>query len=245
MASIESFRRHQRADKHRSLFLCSELSNLTAQQNPILERGCMTRKSYVMILTLILCGVLPGCFKAPRELQIAMQKQNKEIIQAKRFYNDAINKLFDAIERAQVHSVNELETVMINKYKFKKGQNPGTVASDDRLNVIFVGIETEIRSFATQRRVAIRKNIAEMKAKYLVLNQSMDNIEKINKEMATYIDSLIRYKKAQKALGETLLQKMQAIVPAPLPSVDSIGDLLTTLKSEFPKAAMGATPSNP
>lgn len=178
-----------------------------------------------------------GCLKAPIELQKAVQKQQEEIQQVRLFYNDAIEKLFREIEDLQIHYIDQFERALIAKYKFKRGENPGTVAPDDDLNVILVPIQGRIHNFAEERRAKVRENVSLMKKQYLALNQSIENIDTINRDLGAYIDSLIRYRKAQDALGETLAQKVQGIVPTKLPSLDAIGSLLKTFESEFAKAA--------
>jgi len=188
---------------------------------------------------------LGGCFKAPVELQRAVVIQQQEITQVKAFYNDAIQKLFDEIEQLQLHYVDQIEVGMIDKAKFKRGENPGTISSDDTLNVVFVPIQDRIHSFANEQRAKIRENIESARKQYLSLNQPINDIDSINKDLGAYIDSLIRYRRAQDALGQALLNKVNSIAPISLPSPASIGKLLDNVQSDFTKSAEVTSPSIP
>lgn len=66
------------------------------------------------------------------------------------------------LEELQLHYIDQFETAMISKYKFKRGENPGTVASDDDLNVVLVPIQARIHSFADEQRTKVRANVTEM-----------------------------------------------------------------------------------
>lgn len=206
----------------------------------------MNKRYYLSFLTILFSGTLVGCFRAPLELQQAIRTQHNEIVQVRAFYNDAVGKLFDEIEELQLHYIDQFESEMIAKYKFKRGGEPGgTVASDDDLNVVLVPIQARIHAFAEQRRALVRQNIANMKRQYLAMNQSLDNIDKVNQDMTVYVDSLIRYRKAQNALGQALLRKVSAITPANLPTPSAIGQSLKTFESDFAKAAQSFSPAQP
>lgn len=156
----------------------------------------MTRKTYLSILVVFLFGVLTGCFKAPRELQTAIQIQRDEIAKIKAFYNDAINKLFDEIQEVQLSHIDQFERAMVAKFKFKRGEmNTNIQDPNDDLNVIEVSMQDRIHAFAKERRENVRQNIASMRREYLKLNQSIDNVDRINQDIRAYIDSLIQYKK--------------------------------------------------
>lgn len=79
----------------------------------------------------------------------------------------------------------------------------------------------------------------------LRLEQSIDNIDRINQDIGAYIDSLIQYKKAQDALGEALLNKVNAIVPGACPAVSTVGGLLKTFEHEFTAAVQPPPSPNP
>src|SRR5215470_17406971 len=101
-----------------------------------------TMKNTRQITLFVLLGfMLASCVKAPVELQKAIMRQHEEITAIRTFYNDGIQKLFDEIEQLQLHYVDQFEAAMIDKYKFKRGENPGTVATDDDLNVVVVPIQ--------------------------------------------------------------------------------------------------------
>src|SRR5712692_1058675 len=98
----------------------------------------MIKRLPLLVTVTSLLASLSGCFKAPLELQQAVRKQHDEIVQIRLFYNDAVDKLFGEIEKLQLHYIDQFEATMIDKYKFKRGENPGTVAPDDDLNVVLI-----------------------------------------------------------------------------------------------------------
>jgi len=194
-----------------------------------------------LLLPVVLLGLAAGCARVPVEVRTAMEKQAAELELIRSKHRESIDVLFAQIRRLQLHILDELEKVYLEKY----AAGPRAVTLQDntravvytdakgsdlppsynpRRDMIGVSISRTITSWFSQKREESEKELHETKAEFLKLQGHIEITQQINQAVTEYVDSLVNLRRKQKELAGVLLKKLP-----PIPGAAGVQVALTNL----------------
>jgi len=181
-----------------------------------------------LLLPVILLGLAAGCARVPVEVRTAMEKQAAELELIRAKHRESIDVLFAQIRRLQLHILDELEKVYLEKYAagprvVKLQDNTDAVVYTDSqgrrlppsynpdVDKIAVSTGRIITGWFSQRREESEKELHQTKAAFLELQGHIEITQQINQAVTDYVDSLVNLRRKQKELGTALLKKLPQI----------------------------------
>jgi hypothetical protein len=181
-----------------------------------------------LLLPVVLLGLAAGCARVPVEVRTAMEKQAAELELIRAKHRESIDVLFAQIRRLQLHILDELEKVYLEKYAagprvVKLQDNTDAVVYTDSqgrrlppsynpdVDKIAVSTGRIITTWFSQKREESEKELHETKAEFLKLQGHIEITQQINQAVTDYVDSLVNLRRKQKELGTALLKKLPQI----------------------------------
>jgi len=194
-----------------------------------------------LLLPVVLLGLAAGCARVPVEVRTAMEKQAAELELIRAKHRESIDVLFAQIRKLQLHILDELEKVYLEKYA--AGPRAVTLQDNTRavvytdaqgrrlppsydpdLDKIAVSTGRIITGWFSQKREESEKELHQTKAAFLELQEHIEVAQQINQAVTEYVDSLVNLRRKQKELAGVLLKRLP-----PIPGAAGVQVALTNL----------------
>jgi len=182
---------------------------------------------FALSILLVALPVFIGCGeRVPIEVKTAMEKQAAELTQIRANYKSGVDALFAQIRVLQLAILAEQEQRIRQKYTvgprtvagkvlyFDDNGKPFPPSGDPSVDMIPQAKQQAISSGFDKLRNDSEKQLNDLKAEFMLLDDHVEVAEQINVAVSDYITSLVNARKAQRELGTNLISKLGGVATA-------------------------------